>query len=291
MDKIKEILKQNRSHLADSSLATYSSNLKNLFYKVFGEIPIDINLFNNSDKIMKFLENYEPQKRKTYLASLFILTNNPIYQKQMNKDIAHYNENIKMQIKDHTQKNYWLSKEELNNIYQQTREIAEHTYKKKNLTMEDKQQILNYIILSLYILTPPRRSGDYIFLRIKNISPAENYILKNKFIFNKYKTSSTYGQQIEEIPKELMSILKKWIKVNDTDYLIFDNNGNQMTNSKLTHKLNRIFKKKLSTSALRHLFISYKYQDLIKQHENLESDLKQMGSSMLQEKVYLKKDT
>jgi hypothetical protein len=115
MDKIKEVLKQNRSHLADSSLATYSSNLKNLFYKVFGEIPIDINLFNNYEKIMKFLENYEPQKRKTYLASLYILTLNPIYQKQMNEDISHYNENVKMQVKDHTQKNYWLSTK---NFYQ-----------------------------------------------------------------------------------------------------------------------------------------------------------------------------
>jgi hypothetical protein len=289
MDKIKEVLKQNRSHLADSSLATYSSNLKNLFYKVFGEIPIDINLFNNYEKIMKFLENYEPQKRKTYLASLYILTLNPNYQKQMNKDISHYNENVKMQIKDHTQKNYWLSKEELNNIYQQTREIAEHTYKKKNLTMDDKQQILNYIILSLYLLTPPRRSGDYIFMKVRNIDTNENYILKNKFIFNKYKTSSTYGQQIEEIPKQLQSILKKWIKVNDNDYLLFDNNGNKMTNSKLTHKLNRIFKKKLSTSALRHLFISHKYEDLIKQQEELESDLKHMGSSIIQKDVYLKK--
>lgn len=289
MEEIKNILKSNRSNLAESSIKTYASNLKNIYYKVFGEGEININNFNKNNEIMKYLETSEPQKRKTLLASLFILTNNPKYHEEMMKDIHHYNENIKMQIKDEKQSLYWLSKEELDQVYNREKEIADHLYKKKKLEMDDLQKIQNYIILSLYLLTQPRRSKDYVEMKIKNINPQEdNYIEKNEFYFNNYKTAKHYGLQKELIPKELMKILKKWIKNNPTDYLLFDNLGNKLSSSKLTHRLNSIFHKKLSTSGLRHLYLSHKYPDMIQEQKSLASDLKHMGSSIAQSNVYLK---
>jgi hypothetical protein len=307
MEQIKEILKTNKPNLAESSIKTYASNLKNIYYKVFGESKIIINNFNKDHEIMKYLETYEPQKRKTILASLFVLTNNLKYQDQMMSDIHHYNENIKMQIKDPKQTAYWLSKEELDSVYSRERDIANHIYKKKKLDMDDLQKIMNYIILSLYLLTSPRRSKDYVEMKIKNINSNEdNYIKNNDFYFNQYKTSKYYGLQKQAIPKELMKILKKWItaqerlvpegctaqegrKINPTDYLLFDVNGNKLSSSKLTHRLNSIFHKKLSTSGLRHLYLSHKYPQLIEEHESLNNDLKHMGASHAQHKVYLKK--
>jgi hypothetical protein len=290
MDEIKECLKNNRPTLSESSLNTYKSTLKNLFYKVYGQEQFDLNKFNDTKKIMKYLEQIEPNKRKSILSSLYVLTQNKDYQNKMNDDISFYNENIKMEIKQPKEEENWISKEELDEIYKREKTKALFLLKKKTLSQEDLNEIQNYIILSLYILIPPRRSLDYTEMKIKNIGSDDNYIEKNDFVFNKYKTSKFYNQQREQISKKLMSILKKWIKINPTDFLLFDSNGNKLTPSKLTRRLNRIFGKNISTSALRKFYISHKYQSYIKENEELADDFKKMGSSILQKEVYLKKD-
>lgn len=292
MDEIKNKLKENRSHLSDSSVNTYSSTLKNLFYKVFPTSEFDIKLFNKSKEILKYLEDVSPNKRKSILSSLFVLTKDPVYQKNMVHDINNYEENVKMEIKQPKEEENWLSKEELDEIYQREKQIYNHLAKKKNHNMDDLQQMQNYIILSLYTLIPPRRSLDYTEMKIKNPEVLEdNYIDKNDFVFNRYKTSKFYNQQREKISKELMKILKKWLKFNPTDYLLFDSNKNKLTPSKLTRRLNRIFGKNISTSSLRKFYISHKYQNYIKENEELAEDFSKMGSSIIQKDVYLKKDT
>jgi len=290
MEEIKNKLKENRSHLSDSSVNTYASTLKNLFYKVFPNSTFDINLFNKSTEIQKYLEDVSPNKRKSILSSLFVLTKNPVYQKSMVQDINNY-ENIKMEIKSPKEEENWLSKKELDEIYQREKQIYNHLAKKKNHNMDDLQQMQNYIILSLYTLIPPRRSLDYTEMKIKNITPDDNYIEKNDFVFNRYKTSKFYNQQREQISKELMNILKKWIKFNPTDYLLFDSNKNKLTPSKLTRRINKIFNRNISTSSLRKFYISHKYQNYIKENKELAEDFSKMGSSIIQKDVYLKKDT
>jgi integrase len=201
-----------------------------------------------------------------------------------------YEENIKMEVKTPTQENYWIEKDELDSIYNQIKNKAVYLFKKKELSKDDLNEIQNYIILSLYTLIPPRRSLDFTEMKIKNISPDDNHIDKNKFVFTKYKTAKFNGTQKEDIPKDLMSILKKWLKINPTDYLLFDSNKNKLTPSKLTRRINKIFGKNISTSALRHLYISHKYQNYIKENKSLENDMIAMGSSMIQIPQYLKTD-
>ena len=195
-----------------------------------------------------------------------------------------------MEIKTPTQENYWIDKDELDTIYNHVKNKALFLFKKKDLSKDDLNEIQNFIILSLYTLIPPRRSLDFTEMKIHNHSSDDNHIDKNKFVFTKYKTAKFNGIQYEVISKELMNILKKWIKINPTDYLLFDSNKNKLTPSKLTRRINKIFGKNISTSALRHLYISYKYQNFIKENNELEQDLKSMGSSMIQIPQYLKKD-
>lgn len=292
MEEIKNKLKENRSHLSASSVNTYASTLKNLFYKVFPDSTFDIKLFNKSKEILKYLEDISPNKRKSILSSLFVLTKDPVYQNNMIQDINNYEENIKMEIKQPKEEENWLSKEELDEIYQREKQIYNYLAKKKNHNMDDLQQMQNYIILSLYTLIPPRRSLDYTEMKIKNPEVLEdNYIDKNDFVFNRYKTSKFYNQQREKISKELINILKRWIKINPTDFLLFDSKGGKLTPSKLTRRLNRIFGKNISTSSLRKFYISHKYQNYIKENEELAEDFSKMGSSIIQKDVYLKKDT
>ena len=113
---------------------------------------------------------------------------------------------------------------------------------------------------------------------------------KGCLVFNSYKTSKTYGQQKVVIPPELKAILTKWIKINPTEYLLFDGKKNQLTNVKLNQRLNKMFgDKKVGVNQLRHTFLSDKYQETIKLNNDMADDLQKMGSSTSQEKVYIKK--
>ena len=79
-----------------------------------------------------------------------------------------------------------------------------------------------------------------------------------KFIFNKYKTSDTYGRQEISIPDELCSILNSYIR----SYKIKDKLFPDLHESyELTHALTVIFQnafnKYISVNILRHSFITH----------------------------------
>ena len=266
MDKIIEQIKSNRPSLSPSSLKTYSSTLKNIYFKIFGSTnDINYSFFNKTEPIIQYLSTKNPSSRKSALSALFVFTELPIYREAMNKDINEYNNQVATQEKNDKQKDYWLSKEELQNVYERVKKEALRLFRNKTYTMDDLQKIQDYVILSLYILTQPRRALDYthLILNKDNHSNIYNYIDKNHFIFNTYKTSKYYGQQIEAIPPKLLSILKKWIKINPTNSLLFNSKGEKLTSVSLNQKLNKIFGKRISVNALRHLYISHNYGDLI----------------------------
>ena len=76
-----------------------------------------------------------------------------------------------------------------------------------------------YMILALYIHSPPRRNKDYQFMNVvyKNtdkLSKERNYLAysENKFYFNVYKTSKKYGQKVEDINEELKKVIDLYLK-------------------------------------------------------------------------------
>ena len=108
--------------------------------------------------------------------------------------------------------------------------------------------------------------------------------------FNSYKTAKTYGLQIIEITDpELLKILKKWIKVNPTEWLLFDANMNQLSSVKLNQRLNKIFDKKVGVNQLRHTFLTDKYAHTISDKEDISNTMATMGSSSNMLDTYVKK--
>jgi hypothetical protein len=291
---IEKKLIENRPNLSKSSVKTYTSILMNLYSSVYGDNEITLKNFNNTNKIIKYLDDKEPNVRKTILSSLFVLTDNPIYKDHMLKDIEKYNDEIKLQQKTSTQKENWLESEKLNEKINSYEKLSKMAY--KHIMNDDKknvfyQTIQDYIILCLlggkYI--PPRRAKDYTEFKIKNISVNDdNYIKGNNLYFNKYKGSESKGTQILNIPIGLKKILTKWIKINPTEYLLFDSKFNKLSNITLNQRLNKIFNGKISINALRHTYLTDKHKDTLKDMDKLDEDLKKMGSSMLQAKTYIK---
>jgi hypothetical protein len=289
---LKEELKNKRSTLSDSSIKTYTSILKNIHKKVFPNKEMQMSDFNNTDEILGYLRDSPPNKRKTILSALVILTGKDDYRDLMNNDVKEYNEQIEKQEMSETQRDNWITTEEIETIFKALENDAKMLFKKSNRTNSDIQQIQNYIIVLLCsgLFFPPRRSLDWCLMKIKNVNRDEdNYIDKNKFVFNKYKTSKSYGKQELDIPSQVKSILNKWIKINNSDYLLYDNNGNPLTSVKLNQRLNRIFGgKKVGVNNFRHTYLTDKYAKVSQENKKLEKDMSDMGSSMDMVENYVK---
>jgi len=294
-EEIKNYIKNKRPNITISSLKTYESIIRNLYNNMDFDNTngYDLNKFETeSIKVLKHLKDMVPNKRKTILSALVVITNNKDYRDLMLDDIKEYNKEQSKQTKSKTQNENWIDKEELEDISTSLKKNANLIYKKELKSNCDLQDIQNYIILSLYNgeYIPPRRSKDYVNFKIKNIDKSvDNYMNKNEFIFNSYKTAKTYGQQKVQIPKELKAMITKWIKINPTDYLLFDSSLNQLSNVKLNQRLNKIFDKKASVNQLRHTYLTEKYGSMINTKNELKDDMKLMGSSIHQEVIYIKK--
>lgn len=293
MKDLKEFIKEKRPTLSASSITTYNSILTNLYKKVFGDKEIETKKFNETDKILKHLEDLPPNKRKSVLSALVIITDSKIYREKMNGDIQDYNKEIGKQEKSETQEANWVSQDDIREKYNQLENEAKLIYKKQHIKPSDLQQIQDYIILALLsgVHIPVRRSKDYVDFKIKNVDKEkDNYVNDkwNELVFNSYKTAKTYGEQKLSLPPKLKLILKKWVSVNPTSYLLFDKNGNPLTNVKLNQRFNKIFGKKASVNALRHSALTEKFGEQMKKQKELAKEMSDMGSSIGMSETYIK---
>ena len=293
-DKIKDYIKEKRDTLSKSSITTYASILKNLYRRIWGDDENDMSKFNNTKTVLDFLKDLPPNKRKTTLSALVIITDKKPYRDLMLEDVRDYNKEISKQKKSNSQEDNWISKDMINNLIKEQKQNATFLYKKSQLAPADLQQIQGYIILSLLggSHIPPRRSKDFTDFKIRNIEKdKDNYIEKGKMVFNSYKTAKTYGRQEVDIPTALKTILNKWIKVNPTDYLLFDTNYKPLSSVKLNQRLNKLFYgKKISVNMLRHIFLTDEFGDTIAQKKKVADTMEDMGSSPAMLSTYVKND-
>jgi len=293
MDKIKDYISKKRESLSKSSLTTYGSILKNLYEKVFNDKEYDLTKFSDSKKVLDFLKDIPPNRRKTILSALVIITDKKEYREVMAEDVRDYNKEISKQEKTETQEDAWVSGNDIKELYDELKKNADLLYKKKNLTQSDLQEIQSFIILAVLsgIHIPVRRSKDYCDFKLKNIDKEkDNYLDKNKLFYCSYKTAKTYGKQELACPLALKTILTKWSKINPTDYLLFDTNMNPLTSVKLNQRLNKLFGKHTSVNALRHTYLTEKFGDTIAKKKEVDNVMSDMGSSASQLDTYVKKD-
>ena len=286
-----DILKDKRPNLHQKSIKTYVSLLKNIMKNMNYEDLEDLN--KNPGKVIEFLkEKYENiNALKTRLSALFVVTENKDYHTDMMTNIQKYNTETNKQEKNDKQKENWMTAEEIQTIYDDLEIKTKPLFKKKDLTTKEVLKVQDFVILSLFTLIPPRRAMDYIEFKINNINTnKDNYIKGTNLVFNTYKTSTQKGQQTIKIPKQLKNILTKYIKLitDKSDYLLFNNKYEQLSTPNFTLRLNKIFgNKKVSVNMLRHIYLSEKHADNLK---DMKQDFADMGTSLLQSNVYIKND-
>jgi integrase len=178
-------------------------------------------------------------------------------------------------------------------------EISSYPLTKK-LIADEFNKITDCFILSLYTEIQPRRNADYHFMCVvkkdgKTAPTDKNYydMKEGKFYFNKYKTAKKYGQQVIDVPDSLKSLIELYLKFHPLAKgkwtnipLLVTKDGEAYKNTnEITRKLNRIFKKKIGSSLLRHIFLSDKYADNTKERQ---MDSEAMGHSVSQQSEYVK---
>ena len=208
-------------------------------------------------------------------------------------------------ILNDTQKKGFIEYEQLIKDYNSLEDnIMNNIIDKDKLNKDEYNLLLTFVILSLYILQSPRRNKDYMWMYIlfkgydekKNNNKKHNYFdhPKQKFLFFNYKTSKIYNEQIIDVDKKLSKILQiyfayhpllKIYHLDDEIPLLVDYQGDplQKTNS-ITTILNK-WKPYLSSSMIRHIFITYKFDNVEKEKEKIAAE---MGHNTITQKTYIK---
>ena len=252
---------------------TYASILK-MMNNLFGTLNEEYYL--NYDKVMEKLHKskYAITSQKLIVVVIgsllkkYKLGDTPKYKDAIEKykqAIVSYNNTINHIIGE----NILSKKEEDKYIdFNQIIEIHKKLLEDYNKD-EEKDAFYNYVLLSLYVLFPPRRLQDYTKMKIVQKEEKDknyNYLVydknKMKFVFNTYKTSNKYGTQIFEVPTDLKNILKKWIEMyHKGSFLISNNNGEEVNDYNLSKYITNIIKKysgiPAGVSMIRHAYISH----------------------------------
>ena len=139
MESFKDYIHSKRPSLSASSLTTYSSILKNLYKKVFDDEKVDFKKFDETEKILGHLKDIPPNRRKTILSALVIITDKKPYRDLMLEDVREYNKEIHKQEKTPEQEASWVSGDQVKEIYNELKTQADMLYKKKTLKPAELQ--------------------------------------------------------------------------------------------------------------------------------------------------------
>lgn len=300
LEQIKETLKQNRPDLSLGSLRTYSSIISNLAKQLNSKFDSPKEVCKNHKQILEHLKNVNPKLRKTRLSALVV------YCDKENKEVADKfrdlmiddgkkadDENKEQKMND-KQKQAMIPYNEVMDMYYKLEKEVSPLLKMDKLDKNQFHRVQMYVLLSCLLLIPVRRSLDYTEFKIKNVDKEkDNYmtLLKRKpyFVFNIYKTAKKYKTQQVEIPTKLKTIIDKWSKLNPSDYLLVNTRMTDKINpTQLTNLLYGFFNKPISTSILRHIYLSHIYKDVPALKE-MEERATSMSHSVDQALEYIKK--
>jgi integrase len=296
---ISQQLLANRPNLSASSVKTYESNLRNLYMNAFGyekgdKFDIDLEKFNVPDNFKTVLEKMAPSTRKGRYSALYILTGLEEYKDAMLEDIDVYNAEKSTREPTEKQKQNAITTEEIAHKIEEMKPFVDGWFSSKNLP-----KIQEYLILVLYggSYLPPRRSLDFVKFKLRNFDENQDNFLQTytkdkklcgRLVFNEFKTKQR-GQDVIEIPTELLSILRKWKRTHQYDYLFFTAKGEEIDSSLMNQRIEKIFGKKVGINGFRSAYLTGKYSDVVDGEEQLANDMKDMGSSINMRKIYIRK--
>ena len=166
----------------------------------------------------------------------------------------------------------------------------------KSVKKTDVNDYKDFMILSLYVLNDPVRA-DYNDMKVFSKNPSKdisgNYMLwntrKKDFVFQDYKTSSTYGKITVPINKDLRKIIKHWLTLNPNQEWLM---GAEQTSAWLSLRIRIIMKrltgKEVGINIIRHARITYELNGQKTINEKAPLAHNMMHSNAVQEQYMVK---
>ena len=300
--ELQQYLRTRKPDASDKTMTGYVNNLKLLFNNMTGKTgrnTFDMDEFKKFtipelvECINKEGENKSHSYKRNMLSSLKAFSGDKsLTQLIKDESIAETKQYANREATEDV-KSHHLTQEQIDAKYKELEDMVEPLWK-KDVNAEDFQKLQSFVMYALVCgkHIAPRRSQDWIKLKLRNINLDEdNYIDGKTFVFNQYKTAKGMGRQIIQIPPELYRILRKWIRYNKLDYLFVNSQLGPLCANTYAQRLNHIMavpgekSSGYSTNNWRHVYLTNKYANTI----DLEKDMVSMGSGIGSAKNYIKK--
>jgi integrase len=303
---LSDTIKKNKPSIRETSIKQYTNQLRKFLEKI-NKSPDDINK-NSTELLKEFnkLDDLSDNTKKNILISLMVFANDDAkkdYEPVLNKYNNAYFKKMSEGYNDSQKDKQNISFNDLIKVLEDYKKKANDIIKdkKEQITNKEHDTLTAYILLELYLNQAPLRN-DYKDVLISNsprVSKKEtddkdnNYyvVSTGTFVINDYKTSGSNGSIIFNVNSDLKKFIKKYISYSpDVKYLFYNQNMEPYSSSAFTNKINKIFKDAigvpLSTTMIRHIYLTNKYGDLKKE---MYKDAKMMGHSTdTQQGIYVK---
>ena len=304
-DKLCKLMLDKRG-IRESSCRTYLSALKKVYGATGAEGEIkDWKWLKDYSKVMKAINKQEKlTSKKNKLTAVIValsVQNNKNeavmdkYQDKLKSWNDQYMEELEKQKKTKTQKENWLSYEELIKTSNDLMEKVKEFKNEKKLTKKEFDILQQLVVLRTYLEFPLRNDFASMpvikkidYNKLKDDEKNKNFLVvgadgKKQFILTQYKNSKFLGEKRFTIPKPLNSIINLWLKHNTSGWFLVQirTPTKPMNPNLLTKYLNKIFKshgKKISSSMIRHIVISHQMKDepTIKEKQQKEIETQDM---------------
>lgn len=305
-----------------SSIKIYRDQLKKLYQSVNGDIPITMEglagVITNFDMVKNYLDkpeyDFSNATKKNYVNNalniIMYITNidnyykvKPIKINKIRDAITTYWEQLIEKVNKQYLENNKVEEKHIDN--KQFQEVIKKFRKTIDNNPTNKYLLQDFVLLLLYEgkYIPPLRN-NYATLIITepkdDLLTSENYLItnngKNEILINQDKVNKKMGSKTYKINKSsiLNKYLNKLINIRleeDKDYLLENTEDNRLSSNGLTKLLQKIFlthfNKKISSSDLRHIYISNLSPDLT--NKELDKIAKNMRHSLqVQQNIYKK---
>ena len=259
--QLKELIKTSRPNISDSSINTYVQSIK----RVSPNKQINnLDFLKKTDAVLQKVASYPITTQRNVITSIIVGLKAvgddngdiKVYSDVLQKLTEKYQGQIAKNKKTDKEEANWVNHNELLTIAKTMVKNAPGSQRS--------------LIAALYTFQSPTRLDYYdmeIVRKGADLKDDKNYLQvinrnKKTFIFNDYKSSSTYKTVAIPVNKQLNTVLNKYLKLNpDIKYLLRNekNKTTPMTRNSLGKTISKIFEstgKHITLNLIRHIYIT-----------------------------------
>ncbi len=212
MEFLNKVFEQRDKPISDSSKKLYTRNLMKLNND---QAITNFNFLKEPKEILNMIKDYKPTTQRSYIIAICTVLKNSKHQNLYDmyfEILSNFNNQLKVRTdKTDKQMENWMTNDNINDISKDLKSKVVKRVRNK----EDYNNLLNYVVLSLYTLHPPRRNVDYSLMKISNNMNDDKYnyldMKKGQFVFNNYKTQGKYNQVVVQIEENLMNVIMLYL--------------------------------------------------------------------------------